>query len=87
MNPILLMAGTVLLYFVAGLVREVLTVSYYKSVIRKRDYSASGLAGGIEAYDFLVLATIIKSGWNPVLITAYVAGTMLGTFLSVRMVK
>jgi hypothetical protein len=78
---------SVLLYFVAGFFREALTVSYYRAVGRKRDYSASGLAGGIELYDFLVLAAVIRSGWNPVLLVAYTVGVMLGTFVSIRMCK
>jgi hypothetical protein len=71
-------------YFAAGLAREFLVVSYYRQIARARASSASGLAGGIELFDFLVLATIIKSGWSPVLIAAYVAGTMLGTFVAIK---
>jgi len=78
---------TLLLYFFGGLLREVFTVSYYRSVIRKKDFSASGLAGGIEAYDFFVLANVIQSGWNTSLIAAYILGTMVGTFFSVRIAK
>jgi hypothetical protein len=84
MTPTLLVSVTVLLYLAAGLGREFLTVSYYKAISSRKKYSASGLAGGIELWDFLVLATIIKSDWNPILILAYVAGTMLGTQLSMR---
>lgn len=71
-------------YFAAGLGREFLVVSYYRQIARARASSASGLAGGIELFDFLVLATIIKSGWSPVLIAAYVIGTMIGTFVAVK---
>jgi hypothetical protein len=87
MNPLSELAVVAILYFMAGLGREILTISYYRSVIRKKDYSASGLAGGIEAYDFLILATIIRSGWNPLLITSYIIGTMAGTFISMRISK
>jgi hypothetical protein len=75
---LLLIAG----YFAAGLGREFLVVSYYRQIARARAYSASGLAGGIELFDFLVLATIIQSGWSPTLIAAYVIGTMIGTFIA-----
>jgi hypothetical protein len=77
---LLLIAG----YFAAGLGREFLVVSYYRQIARARAYSASGLAGGIELFDFLVLATLITSGWSPVLIAAYVVGTMTGTFIAIR---
>ena len=71
-------------YFAAGLGREFLVVSYYRQIARARAYSASGLAGGIELFDFLVLATIIQSGWSPELIAAYVIGTMIGTFVAIK---
>ena len=71
-------------YFAAGLGREFLVVSYYRQIASARAYSASGLAGGIELFDFLVLATIIKSGWSPALIAAYVIGTMIGTFVATK---
>ena len=77
---LLLIAG----YFAAGLGREFLVVSYYRQIARARAYSASGLAGGIELFDFLVLATLITSGWSPVLIAAYVIGTMIGTFIATK---
>ena len=77
---LLLIAG----YFAAGLGREFLVVSYYRQIARARASSASGLAGGIELFDFVVLATLITSGWSPVLIAAYVIGTMLGTFVAIK---
>ena len=79
MNPLLIVG-----YFAAGLGREFLVVSYYRQIARARAYSASGLAGGIELFDFLVLATIIQSGWSPILIAAYVIGTMIGTFVATK---
>jgi len=79
MNLLLIVA-----YFAAGLGREFLVVSYYRQIARARAYSASGLAGGIELFDFLVLATIIQSGWSPPLIAAYVIGTMIGTFVAIK---
>jgi hypothetical protein len=82
MTPTLFVhAVTVLLYMAAGAFREVLVVQYYKSVGKDKKYSASGLAGAIELYDLLVLATVIQSGWNPVLLAVYVTGVMVGTFL------
>jgi hypothetical protein len=72
---------TALLYLAAGAFREVLVVTYYKLIGRDKRYSVSGLAGAIEAYDLLILATVIKSGWNPVLMAGYVAGVCLGTFI------
>jgi hypothetical protein len=82
MNLLLLVA-----YCLAGLSREFLVVAYYRKISRSRAYSASGLAGGIELFDFLVLATIIQSGWNPVLLGAYTLGVMLGTYFSIRTFK
>jgi hypothetical protein len=72
---------TVMAYVAVGGFREILVVTYYRLIAKNKRYSVSGLAGGIEAYDFLVLATVIQSGWNPVLLTAYVVGVMIGTFL------
>ena len=82
MNPNLLVyLVTILLYFAAGMTREILVVSYYRSVGKDKKYSASGLAGGLELYDFLVLATVIKSGWNPLLLAGYTAGVIVGTYM------
>ena len=81
MNPLSQTAVIVLLYFAAGAFREILVVTYYRLIAKNRKYSVSGLAGGIEAYDFLVLATVIRSGWNPVLLGSYVLGVMVGTFI------
>jgi hypothetical protein len=72
---------TALLYLAAGAFREALVVQYYKLIAKNRRYAVSGLAGGVELYDLLVLATVIKSGWNPVLLGAYVIGVMVGTFI------
>jgi hypothetical protein len=71
-------------YFVAGTIREILCIFYYRAVTRKRDYAASGLAGGIEFYDLLILATIIRGGWSIPLMIAYTAGVMAGTFWATR---
>jgi hypothetical protein len=76
---VLVMTG--LLYLAAGAFREILVVTYYRLIVKDKRYSVSGLAGGIELYDLLVLATVIKSGWNPVLLGSYVIGVMVGTFL------
>jgi hypothetical protein len=81
MNPLLLV------YFAAGAVREVLVVSYYRSVSKKKDFAASGLAGGLELYDVAILAAIIGSGWSIPLIVAYTMGVMVGTFCGTRWCK
>jgi hypothetical protein len=78
---------TVLLYFAAGFFREILCVLYYRAVSTKRPLKASGLAGGLELYDLLVLASIIQSGWNPVLLLAYVGGVVGGTFTATKIAK
>jgi hypothetical protein len=78
---------TVLLYFAAGFLREVLCVLYYRAVSTKHPLKASGLAGGLELYDLLVLASIIQSGWNPVLLMGYVGGVFWGTFVATKMSK
>jgi hypothetical protein len=75
------------LYFAAGFGREVLCVLYYRAVSTRRPLRASGLAGGIELYDLLVLASIIRSGWNPILLIAYTAGVVGGTFCATRISK
>ena len=82
MSPLLTMAVVVLLYAAAGFCREALCVLYYRAVSTKRPLKASGLAGGIELYDLLVLASIIRSGWNPVLLLAYTAGVVGGTYVA-----
>ena len=82
MNPTLLVTLlTVMAYVAVGAFREILVVTYYRLIAKNKRYSVSGLAGGIEAYDLLVLATVIQSGWNPVLLGAYTVGVMVGTFL------
>jgi hypothetical protein len=82
---VLVMTG--LLYFAAGFFREVICVLYYRAVSTKAPLKASGLAGGLELYDLLVLASIIKSGWNPILLLAYVAGVVGGTYFATRIGK
>ena len=81
MNPLLLTISVALAYMAAGAFREVLVVTYYKLIAKNKRYSVSGLAGGIEAYDFLVLALVIRSGWSPLLLASYVIGVMAGTLL------
>lgn len=70
---------TVLLYMAAGAFREALVVSYYRLIAKNKRWSVSGLAGGIELYDLLILGMVIKSGWNPILLAGYVIGVMIGT--------
>jgi len=81
------MALVVLLYFAAGFGREVLCVLYYRAVSTRRPFRASGLAGGIELYDLIVLASIIKSGWDPLLLIAYTVGVVGGTYCATRISK
>lgn len=71
-------------YFFAGAIRECLLVSYYRAIAKKKDYTASGLAGGIEFYDFIILAAIIRGGWKIPLMIAYTLGVMAGTFWATR---
>lgn len=71
------------LYFLAGAMKEALVVLYYKAMGkhgRKARWYASGLAGGIDAYDWLVLVTVLKSEWTVELIIAYILGVMVGTY-------
>jgi hypothetical protein len=81
MNPLLLTIAVALAYMTAGAFREVLVVTYYRLIAKNKRYSVSGLAGGIEAYDLLVLALVIQSGWSPLLMGSYVVGVMLGTLI------
>jgi hypothetical protein len=81
MSPLLSMVIASALYLAAGAFREVLVVTYYRLIAKNKRYSVSGLAGGIEAYDLLVLALVIQSGWSPLLMGSYVLGVMVGTFL------
>lgn len=74
-------------YCVAGAFRECLVIFYYRAISRKRDYAASGLAGGIEFYDLIVLASIIQGGWSLPLMISYTIGVMLGTFWATRLSK
>jgi len=83
-SPLPVIAATLLAYFAAGGFREILCVSYYRAVSKKKDYAASGLAGGLELYDVLILALIIRSGWSPLLIGTYTCGVIVGTFLGTR---
>ena len=87
MNPLLGLVAVAMAYFSAGAFREVICVSYYRSVSRKKDYAASGLARGLELYDILILSLIIKSGWSPMLIASYTAGVVVGTFVGTRFGK
>ena len=81
MSHLLTVVAVALAYFSAGAFREVLVVTYYKQIAKNHRYSVSGLAGGIEAYDLLVLALVIQSGWSPILMTSYVLGVVAGTFM------
>lgn len=78
---------TACVYFVAGTMREYVLVQYYRAMTGGKSWCASGLAGGIEVYDILVLAYIIKGDWNPVSIAAYTLGVMVGTYFGTRRKK
>ena len=71
-------------YMVAGAFRESIVVCYYRAVSGRRPWSASGLAGGIELFDLLVLASIFRSGFHPVLMIAYTIGVFIGTYIGTR---
>jgi len=78
------MSLLLLAYFAAGALREFVVVLYYRSVSDRKDFAASGLAGGLELYDVAILAAIIGSGWSIPLIAAYTGGVMVGTFYGTR---
>lgn len=80
-TPLLLILATCLLYFSAGAFREAVVVTYYKAIAKNNRSSASALAGGIEAYDLIVLYAILRSGWSPVLLGAYILGVTAGTYI------
>jgi len=77
----------IVFYCAAGFFREVLCVLYYRAVSTRRPLSASGLAGGIELYDLIVLASIIRNDWNPTLLVAYTIGVIGGTYCATRISK
>ena len=87
MSPLLSMVIASALYMAAGAFRETLCVLYYRAVSLKLPLKSSGLAGGIEVYDLLILAAIFRSGFHPVLMGAYAVGVMVGTYLSTRYSK
>ena len=80
-SPLLPVLATCLLYLTAGAFREAVVVSYYRAIAKNKRFSASGLAGGIELYDLVVLYAILKSGWSPILLGSYVIGVVVGTYL------
>lgn len=71
------------IYFVAGMVRDGLTVLYYRSVSLRWVLSASTISGLITFYDYLVIVNLIVSQSIPAVI-AYGAGTALGTYIAMR---
>ena len=77
------MALRLFLFFAAGLVRDGLTVLYYRSVSRGSAWWASGLAGIITLYDIFILSSVFGAGadWAG-LAAAYALGTMAGTRLA-----
>ena len=87
MNNLLPLLIASVLYMAAGAFRESIVVCYYKAVSARRSLSASGLAGGIELFDLVVLAAIFRSGFHPVLMLAYTIGVVAGTFIGTRYSK
>jgi hypothetical protein len=81
----LVIAGA--MYLAAGAFREIICVTYYKAVTAKKPLSASGLAGGIELWDLIILAAIFRSGFNPLLMLAYTVGVVAGTFVGTKLGK
>lgn len=84
MSPLLSMVIASALYLAAGAFREFIVVLYYKSVTARKAGSASGLAGGIELFDLVVLAAIFRSGFNPTLMIFYTIGVVIGTYASTK---
>jgi len=82
-SPLVFPLAVALAYFAAGAFREYLVIHYYRQIAKKNRLAVAGLAGGIEVWDLLVLASIISTGWSPLLIGAYTLGVMLGTYLGV----
>jgi hypothetical protein len=81
------MAMASALYMAAGAFREFIVVCYYKRVTARKAGSASGLAGGIELFDLIILAAIFRSGFNPWLMVAYTIGVIVGTYLATKWSK
>ena len=87
MNSLLPLLIAAAIYMAAGAFRESIVVCYYRKVQDRRPLSASGLAGGIELFDLLVLAAIFRSGFHPALMLGYVVGVVIGTYLGTRFSK
>ena len=87
MSPLLTMVIASAMYLAAGAFREFIVVCYYQKVTAKKAGPASGLAGGIELFDLIVLAAIFRSGFHPVLMAAYTLGVVIGTYVSTRTSK
>jgi len=81
------MAIACAMYLSAGAFREFIVVLYYKKVTARAAGYASGLAGGIEMFDLIVLAAIFRSGFHPLLMLAYTLGVIIGTYVSTRISK
>lgn len=81
LHPLLIAS---ILYLAAGAFREFIVVCYYRKVANRMPLSASGLAGGIEFFDLIVLAAIFRSGFHPLLMAAYTLGVMIGTYIGAR---
>ena len=84
MSPLLSMVIASALYLAAGAFREFIVVCYYKSVTARKAGSASGLAGGIELFDLIILAAIFRSGFHPIMMIFYTIGVVIGTFVSTK---
>ena len=87
MNPLPTLLIASILYLAAGAFREFIVVCYYRKVTDRRPLSASGLAGGIELFDLIILAAIFRSGFHPALMGAYTVGVIIGTYIGARYSK
>ena len=76
-----------ILYLAAGVCRESVVCFYYRKVTDKKPLAASGLAGGIEFFDLVILAAIFRSGFHPALMISYTVGVIIGTYLGTRFSK
>lgn len=87
MNNLLSIVIASFLYLAAGAFRESVVCFYYRKVVDRKALSASGLAGGIEFFDIVVLAAIFRSGFHPALMASYAVGVMIGTYIGARYSK
>jgi hypothetical protein len=75
-----------LAYFAAGVLRDGMSIFYYRAISNRRALSVSLWAGGITLYDLLVLATLLTK-WNLLLAISYAVGCAAGSFMALRRSK